>query len=250
MQENNKMEDQITQLHKRITDLEIKLLQLSDLKLNNSRSTDLKELFAALAKAQAEMNTAGLSNTNPFFKSRYADLAEIVKASRPALSKHGLAVIQQMLTDDNGQTILHTILTHSSGQWIETRMRITPPKSDPQSLGSYVSYIRRYSYGALVNVIVCDDSDDDCETAVREERTTTLKGTNPTNYKAKDQSYDVITKEQLEELNYELNGYPDIAEMVLEKLHLQSLADMPKNQYSISIRRIREIKQLRESTQP
>ncbi len=243
------MEEQIAQLHKRITDLEIKLLQLSDTKLNNSRSTDLKELFAALAKAQAEMNTAGLSNTNPFFKSRYADLAEIVKASRPALTKYGLSVIQQIMPNDDGQSILHTILSHSSGQWIETRMRITPPKPDVQTLGSYITYIRRYSYAALVGVVVCDE-DDDGEIAVATERTATIKGTSPNTYKAKDQSYDVITKEQLEELNYELNGYPDIAEMVLEKLHLQSLADMPKNQYSISIRRIREIKQLRESTQP
>lgn len=239
--------EEITQLHKRITDLEIKLLQLQDSQLNNARSADLKELFAALAKAQAEMNTAGLSNVNPFFKSKYADLAEIVKASRPALTKNGLSVIQQIMPNEDGQSILHTILSHSSGQWIETRMRITPPKPDVQTLGSYITYIRRYSYAALVGVVVCDE-DDDGEIAVATERTTTIKGTAPTNYKPKEQSYEVITKEQLEELNYELNGYPDIAETVLEKLHLQTLADMPKTQYSISIRRIREIKQLREST--
>lgn len=210
-----------------------------------NRSVETKDLFAALAKAQGEMTMAGLSNENPYFKSRYADLAEIVKASRPALTKNGLAVIQQILPNEDGQNILHTILTHSTGQWIESRMRILPSKPDVQSLASYITYLRRYSYSAICGVVVSNE-DDDGERAVATEREVLAKGTAiNTKYNPKEESYETVTIEQLEELNYELQEYPDIAEQVLEGLKIQNLADMPKSKYSVSIRRIREIKNAR-----
>ncbi len=65
-------------------------------------------------------------------------------------------------------------------------------------------------------------------------------------YNPKEQSYETITKEQLEELELELQGYPDIAEEVLSKMRLQSLADLPKSKFQVSVQRIREIKQIRE----
>lgn len=212
-----------------------------------SRSDDLKDLFAALAKAQSEMQTAGLRSENPYFKSKYADLAEIVRVSRPALTKNGLSVIQQILPNEDGQNILHTILTHSSGQWIESRMRILPSKPDVQSLASYITYLRRYSYAALCG-IVASNEDDDAEVAVATERETFAKGVAlNTKYNPREQTYETITKEQLEELNYELAEYPDIAEDVLEGLKIQNLADMPKSKYSVSIRRVREIKLARNT---
>jgi hypothetical protein len=125
-----------------------------------SRSDDLKDLFGALAKAQAEMLAAELSNENPYFKTRYADLAAIVKASRPALTKHGLSLIQQLITHEDGHTVLHTVLGHVSGQWIESRIRIVPPKSDVQSLGSYITYLRRYSIASLCGIVTAGDDDD------------------------------------------------------------------------------------------
>lgn len=210
------------------------------------KSDDLKELFAALSKAQAEMKTAGLNAENPYFKSAYSDLAEIVKVSRPALTKNGLSVIQQIMPNEDGQNILHTILCHSSGQWIETRMRILPAKPDVQSLASYLTYLRRYSYAAIVGV-VSSSEDDDGEIAVHSERETVSKGVAlNTKYNPKDNSYETITKEQLEELEYELSKYPDIAEQVLEGLKIQSLADMPKSKFLVSANRIRQIKNMRD----
>lgn len=145
------------------------------------RSSELKDLFAALAKAQAEMSMAGLSSENPYFKTRYADLAAIVKASRPALTKHGLSIIQQIITHDDGQTMLHTLLCHSSGQWIESRIRINPPKNDVQSMGSYITYLRRYSITALCG-IVASDEDDDGQLAAASERELTTKTSNGNRY--------------------------------------------------------------------
>lgn len=223
--------------------------ELSELRLikNNSsyKSDDIKDLATALAKAQGEYEIAGLNRTNPFFKSRYADLMSVVMASRPALSKNGLSVVQDIITHDDGQSILHTILLHVSGQFIESRMRIIPPKNDVQSMASYTTYLKRMAYASLVGVVTGDE-DDDAEIAVATSREVMAKGTAVnTKYNAKEISPEVITKEQREELEYELGEYPDIAEMVLDGLRLNSIADMPKNKFMASVSRIREIKALR-----
>ena len=211
-----------------------------------TKSEKLKELFTALAKAQGEMKSAQLSSENPYFKSKYADLNELIKTSRPALSKNGLSVIQQILPNEDGQNILHTLLCHSSGEWISTQMKILPPKSDIQSMGSYITYLRRYSYASLVGITTADE-DDDGEIAVATERKLYAKGTALNlKYNPKENKYETITKEQLSELEYELAKYSDIAEQILDGFKIQSLADMPKAKYMPAITRIREIKLLRD----
>lgn len=134
------------------------------------QSENLNELFAALAKAQAEMEVANLNSSNPFFKSAYAGLDSIVRASRPYLCKNGLSVTQRVLSNGNPSMYLSTILGHSSGQWIESRMLINPAKPDVQSIGSYITYLRRYTYASIVGVIASEE-DDDGEEAMDEERT-------------------------------------------------------------------------------
>lgn len=211
-----------------------------------SRSPELKELFTALAKAQGEFSTAGLKSSNPYYKSKYADLKEIVSAARPALAKYGLAFMQPVLPTIDGQNILHTLLTHNSGQWIESRMRVVPPKNDIQSMGSYITYLRRYSLASLIGIIASDE-DDDGEIAVHDTRDNFNKGTKLNHkYNPKEETYETITKEQLEEIRYELKTHTDLAEEILDKMKIQSLSDIPKSKYSVAIRRIREIVQLRD----
>ena len=189
----------------------------------HTSSEQLNELFTALAKAQAEMSVAGLTNENPYFKSKYADLAEVVRASRPALTKNGLCITQQVIINEDGQSLLHTTLGHTSGQWIMTRMRIIPPKNDIQTLGSYITYLRRYSYAALIGV-VAGGEDDDGEVAMTVARETSTKGVAlNTKYNPKEQTVDTITKEQLEELEYELAEYPDIVENMPKALKTTSV---------------------------
>lgn len=209
------------------------------------RSPQVNEIFAALAKAQGVMKVASMASENPYFKNRYADLTSIVRASRDALTMNGLCVIQQILHED-GQSILYTTLAHSSGQWIQSAMRILPAKNDVQSLGSYITYLKRYSYAALIGVVTDDNSDDDAEIAVAPQRELVAKGVAlNTKYNPTEEAYETITKEQLEELDYELSEYPDICVQVLDGLKLQNLADMPKSKFLISLKRIREIKQAR-----
>lgn len=220
---------------------------LEQKQVSSYSSSERHELFAALAKAQGEYSPLGYNRENPYFKSSYADLDAIMKMARPVLSKYGLAFIQQIQINEDGATMLHSILTHASGQWIESRLRVVPPKNDAQTFGSTLTYLKRYAAISLLGVTVSHDhSDDDAEIAMVESRDIYAKGTSlNTKYNPKEQSPETITKEQLEELEYELAEYPDIAELVLEGLKIQSLADMPKSKFQVSANRIREIKNLR-----
>ena len=237
-------QDQFLQLIEAINQIKQDIRTMGKIEPNPYRSTEIKELAVALAKAQGEMPVAGLNKQNPYFKSSYADLTSIVSASRPSLAKYGLSVVQNILRNEDGQSILHTILLHSSGQYIESRMIINPPKIDIQTVSSFTTYLKRMAYASLVGVVTGDE-DDDGEVAVAEHREVFAKGTAlNTKYNPRETG-ETITKEQLQELEYELAEYPDIAEDMLTKMQLQSIADLPKSKYHAAITRVREIKNRR-----
>src|SRR5271167_4426047 len=102
-------------------------------------SEQINELATALAKAQGMITGALKDSANPFFKSKYADLASCWDACRAALSTHGLAVAQFPMTDPTG-TYLETTLMHSSGQWMRSSMILQPKDDTPQAMGSALSY--------------------------------------------------------------------------------------------------------------
>ena len=210
-------------------------------------SSETKDLVDALAKAQGEYKRIGYNRDNPFFKSQYVDLDTVIQAITPAFTKYGLAFTQDTRFTPDGATILHTRIRHKSGQWIESRARILAPKADQQSYGSTLSYQKRYAAMALVGITASHDPvDDDAEIAMVETRDVQHKGVAiNTKYNPKEQSHDTVTKEQLEELEYELSEYPDIAEMILNGLNLRALADLPKSKFLVSINRVREIKAVR-----
>ena len=211
-----------------------------------TRSDELQDLFSALAEAQSEMPAVAGNKENPYFKERYIDLGDMITASRPSLTKFGLAVIQQILPNEDGQMILHTILSHSSGQWIESRIRIIPPKNDIRTMDSYVTYLRRCSYGSLIGIVGVND-DDDGEYASATDRDTFAKGTAiNTKYNPKENQLETISRDQIEELQYELEGWSDISEMVLDGLRMKNIADMPKEKFRVSINKIRQIKSIRD----
>ena len=127
-------------------------------------SENINELATALAKAQGELRPAVKSSANPFYKSQYAALPEVMEACRAALSKHGLAIVQIIMFDTSTQW-LETMLIHSSGQWFKGMYPIRPVKNDPQGLGSAETYARRYALMAMVGIVADDESDDDANAA-------------------------------------------------------------------------------------
>jgi hypothetical protein len=225
-------------------------LRIDDSKSTNTKtlynpytSPEVKDLYSSLAKAQGEMKLAHRDSENPYFKSKYANLGSVIEASRGYLAKQGLSIYHRQEINPDGQSILVCTLAHSTGQYVESRYRVVPAKNDIQSLGSYMTYLRRYSYVAICGLA---DTDDDGEAAVAEARDVYAKGTAlNTKYNAKEQSFETISKEQIDEMEYELAQYSDIAEQVLDGLRIQSIADIPKSKYRAAITRIREIKEAR-----
>jgi len=122
------------------------------------QSEHINELAAALNKAQAEFSAVPKDSVNPFFKSSYAALPEVVKTATPILSKYGLA-ISQFINLEEGIDVLTTYLLHESGQYINHSMRLYLVKNDPQAQGSAVTYARRYSYMSVLGLVA--DVDDD-----------------------------------------------------------------------------------------
>lgn len=122
-----------------------------------TQSSDIGKLAEALSKCQGDLKNAAKSTANPFYKSKYADLAECWDTIRPALSKHGLCVVQTHVGNDPNVVTLQTQLIHSSGQWIRGTLTMKPAKNDPQGIGSATTYARRYGLAAIVGLAQEDD---------------------------------------------------------------------------------------------
>jgi hypothetical protein len=119
-------------------------------------SESIAQIAAALIAAQGEMGSVRKTADNPFFKSKYADLAGAVEASRPVLAQHNLGVVQSADCDGD-LAVVETMLVHASGEWFKSRTVLKPVKSDPQGMGSAVTYARRYSYMAIIGLAAEDD---------------------------------------------------------------------------------------------
>jgi len=120
------------------------------------QSESIKELAGALAKAQSEIHGASKDGKNTHFNAKYATLASTWEACREPLTKNNLAVIQTTSMVDN-ELVLVTTLVHSSGEWVKGVMPVRSARPDMQSLGSALSYSRRYSLGSMVGVAAVDD---------------------------------------------------------------------------------------------
>ena len=124
-------------------------------------SPTIGKLADALAKAQAEMEGAAKDAVNPHFRSKYADLASVRDACRP-LAKHGIAHLQPTRADGPHVTVT-TLLIHSSGEWIAEDLTLTAGQNTPQSVGSAITYGRRYGLAAMVGIAPEDDDGEAAE---------------------------------------------------------------------------------------
>jgi hypothetical protein len=134
-----------------------------------NHSDSLNELAAALCKAQAVMKGAPKDAQNPHFRSRFASLASVWDACRGPLTDNGLSVLQtpgaaaevvvdgEVVADGRAVTVT-TMLLHASGQWIKESLTMTARDATPQSVGSAITYARRYGLQAAVGI--CPEDDD------------------------------------------------------------------------------------------
>ena len=119
----------------------------------------MENIYKAFVKFQSEFKGMKPDSSNPFFKSTYISLDGILETARPILAKNGLAVIQEA-TGDGEYIFVKTKLIHESGEMIETEvLKMKPQKNDPQSMGSCITYSKRYQLAALLGICECIDDD-------------------------------------------------------------------------------------------
>lgn len=117
----------------------------------------MKGIATALAKAQVNMGKALKQANNPHFRSKYADLGNVMDACLPALNEAGIALIQPTGEDEHGRYV-ETILIHGeSGEQLTCRVPLIVSKNDMQGYGSAVTYARRYGLMAMAGIAPEDD---------------------------------------------------------------------------------------------
>lgn len=126
-------------------------------------SPSIGKLVEALSKAGAEFKPAFKDAINPTYRAgaRYVPLENLIEATRGSLSKHGLAVMQLPSVSETNVR-LTTLLAHSSGEWISSSLQLPGDQRgrfDAQSVGSGVTYARRYAYQSILNI--AGEVDDD-----------------------------------------------------------------------------------------
>lgn len=134
-------------------------------KLVSYMSENINEISAALSAFQGSVEQPKLEKevkvnkkAGGFYTFKYADLSACVKAATPALKANGLSVCQ-LISDGK----LVTILSHKSGQWFKSELMLPNQTTDYQAYGSAITYLKRYSYCAILGIVA--DTDDDANLA-------------------------------------------------------------------------------------
>lgn len=126
------------------------------------KSEEIDKLATALAKFQGSLEQPSLNSevkvktkTGGEYKFKYADLSECKRAAKQPLADNELSVCQ-LIEDDYS---IRTILLHSSGQWISSKVRMPSNTADAQSIGSAITYAKRYAFCAILGIVADDDED-------------------------------------------------------------------------------------------
>lgn len=140
------------------------------------KSEQLDMLAPALSRAQNQIRSIAHDSINPNFESGFTSLQAVIKATLPVLESNQLAISQAFDGGDDETINIETFLIHGSGQFIGSRLRIParPIKRknekeagpiNAQSVGSAITYGRRYALVSLLGIAT--DKDDDGNSASR-----------------------------------------------------------------------------------
>ena len=136
--------------------------------------TEHPNLAAALVAALAELTVIEATSTAKIpgkdgkagYSYDYANIAEVVKATRPTLADHGLVVLTPVHDHGNGLACTVTVL-HESGESLDLGAFPFPHGKDAQATGSMVTYHRRYALIAALGMGVGEDDDDGAKATAR-----------------------------------------------------------------------------------
>lgn len=202
-----------------------------------------KELATALAAAQGDFKVARMSKTNAHFNKRFESLEDVMEAARPAMAKNGLSVSFPIYTAADGVTVLACVIRHISGQSIESSVRTVSPGSEPVSWQSNLSFLKRQLFSSLAGIVASGEDNDaeDWAERYREKKEQEIK------VKPKLSSTTPITREQVEMMQIALEDDAELAQEVMDDYNITTLADLPREVYAKSMKRIQQIRMLKTS---
>lgn len=122
-------------------------------------SEQLDKLSEALAAAQGQFEDVIMTGKNPHFKAPFSTLNDLKRATKTALSKNGLALVQFPAFID-GRCVIFSRLLHKSGQWLEGDFSLRPDRDAPQPMGSAISYGCRYMKRSILDLEAGAEDDD------------------------------------------------------------------------------------------
>ena len=125
-------------------------------------SVPCNKLLEALGKMQGMLDNAKKASDNPYFKSKYADLATCLQTAKKPMADEGLS-LSQHCTFDGAQVHCVSVLGHSSGQMMVSTLIVPVTKKDAQGVGAAITYARRYALSAIIGLA---QEDDDANAAV------------------------------------------------------------------------------------
>lgn len=185
------------------------------------KSESIAELAKALSAFQGEVKQPLKDKGNPFFKSKYVPLENVVEAVSETASKHGLSFLQYPLNQENKVGII-TILMHSSGEWIESEpIFATPTKQDAQATGSVITYLKRYSLSAIFGITSDEDDDGNQASGNYNNQQQTQQYQQPRKRQAP--VNDNITPAQLKALRAKLNNIAHVNGQDLQTVYISAL---------------------------
>jgi len=173
------------------------------------------KLAEALCAAQAEMRGAKKDKKNPFFKSSYADLSSVFEAIREPFAKHGLSISQTMDTHEHNQMTVTTWLLHTSGERLKSTM-LLPTISDPQKIGSAITYYRRYMLMSIAGIPAEDDDGNSATEAVRN---------------VEQQADGYISAAQAKQVADAIDGDDELRDKLLKYLSIPDVSRMRQSQW-------------------
>lgn len=187
------------------------------------KSPDIKEIANALLLFQSKVKPIKKQGENPYFKSKYATLDDILENIRVPLQEANLSFSQF----PSGDNELVTILLHTSGQYLMATAKMVPKDNTPQGQGSAITYMRRYALSAILGIATEEDDDGN--------KASTIKPNNKPKNKAKlptiEHPQDDITAiklsitEKLEKLTDEAVSRENVHSLVKEKTGLNLIEE-------------------------
>lgn len=121
-----------------------------------THSESIANIAKALSLFHIKVETIKKDANNPFFKSTYASLSNILDSIKEPLMESGLSIAQFPTQE---RTLITLLMHGESGEWIQSSYEMRPVKDDPQSRGSVLTYQRRYALSAILLLNIMEDDD-------------------------------------------------------------------------------------------